>query len=59
MATAAADPATLSLDEITGQLVPRDNGKNAAEIRVIRLLLALPMPKVTLPPCQPGRRRQQ
>ncbi len=42
MATAAAGPATLSLDEITGQLVPRDNGKNAAEIRVIRLLLALP-----------------
>ena len=42
-ATAAtADPAMLSLDEITGQLVPRDNGKNAAEIRVIRLLLALP-----------------
>ena len=38
----AADPTTLSLDEITGQLVPRDNGKNAAEIRVIRLLLALP-----------------
>ncbi|MGI8447168.1 MAG: hypothetical protein ACR2MP_08330, partial [Streptosporangiaceae bacterium] len=38
----AADPATVSLDEITGQLVPRDNGKNAAEIRVIRLLLALP-----------------
>src|SRR5258708_24831718 len=42
LATAAADPAMLSLDEITGQLVPRDNGKNAAEIRVIRLLLALP-----------------
>ena len=39
---AAADLTTLSLDEITGQLVPRDNGKNAAEIRVIRLLLALP-----------------
>jgi serine/threonine protein kinase len=41
-AAVAADPATLSLDEITGRLVPRDNGKNAAEIRVIRLLLALP-----------------
>jgi len=39
---AAAEPVTLSLDEITGQLVPRDNGKNTAEIRVIRLLLALP-----------------
>jgi serine/threonine protein kinase len=41
-AAVAADLATLSLDEITGQLAPRDNGKNAAEIRVIRLLLALP-----------------
>lgn len=41
-ATPALDPATLSLDEITGQLVPRDTGKNAAEVRVIRLLLALP-----------------
>ncbi len=39
---AAADSAALSLDEITGHLVPRDNGKNAAEISVVRLLLALP-----------------
>ena len=38
----AGGSATLSVDEITGQLVPRVNGKNAAEIRVIRLLLALP-----------------
>jgi serine/threonine protein kinase len=41
-ATAAADPKTLSLDELTSQLIPQDNGRNAAEVRVVRLLLALP-----------------
>jgi serine/threonine protein kinase len=40
--TVVADPSTASLDEVASQLVPKDTGKNAAEVRVIRLLLALP-----------------
>ncbi len=40
--TAVADPSTLSLDEVTSHLVPHDTGRNTAEVRVIRLLLALP-----------------
>jgi len=40
--TEVADPSTLSLDELTSHLVPRDTGRNTAEVRVIRLLLALP-----------------
>lgn len=39
---AAADPRTLSLDEVAEQLVPKTNGRNATEIRVIRVLLGLP-----------------
>ncbi|MGH3274838.1 MAG: protein kinase domain-containing protein, partial [Streptosporangiaceae bacterium] len=40
--TATADPATLSLDELATQLVPKDTDRNRAEVSVIRLLLALP-----------------
>ena len=40
--TVVADPSTLSLDELTSHLVPRDTGRNTAEVRVIRLLLAMP-----------------
>ena len=40
--TVVPDPSTLSLDEVTSHLVPHETGRNAAEVRVIRLLLALP-----------------
>ena len=40
--SAEVDPATLSLDEVAAQLVPRETGSNPAEVRVIRLVLALP-----------------
>ncbi|GAA4240570.1 BREX system serine/threonine kinase PglW [Actinomadura meridiana] len=38
----AADPRTLSLDEVAERLVPRDVGRNGIEIRVIRAVLGLP-----------------
>jgi serine/threonine protein kinase len=41
-AAAGADLSTIGLDDLAGQLIPQDNGRNSAEVRVIRLLLALP-----------------
>ncbi len=41
-ATAATDPRALNLDEVAEQLVPKVNGRNTTEIRVIRVVLGLP-----------------